>query len=201
MSFSQNISLKDGTLVYFPGFIDVKESKRFYDQLRNEIDFEQHLVTIFGKTYPTPRLESFHSDEIKCYGYSGNKLVSKPLTDTLKLLLNQVDKSTDSTFNCMLINLYRDGSDSNGWHADNETELGKNPIIASLSFGATRRFDLKHNSAQEKFSIDLHSGDLLWMDNRIQNFYKHQIVKTKKVMEPRINLTFRFIDEGQIRNY
>jgi alkylated DNA repair dioxygenase AlkB len=92
-----------------------------------------------------------------------------------------------------LINLYRDGQDSNGWHADNEKELGPNPVIASLNLGATRRFDLKHNQSQEKYCIELHAGDLLWMDNQIQNFYKHQIAKTKRVHEPRINLTFRMI--------
>jgi alkylated DNA repair dioxygenase AlkB len=189
----EKINLNDGSLIYFPMFFDESEAIYYFNELSNIIDFQQNEIKIFGKTFPTPRLESFHSKENKQYGYSGNKLHSKPFNVILEKLLKNVEKATNSKFNCVLINLYRDGSDSNGWHADNEQELGPNPIIASLSFGVTRRFDLKNNVTKETFSINLNSGDLLWMDNRIQNNYKHQIAKTKKVLEPRINLTFRYI--------
>jgi alkylated DNA repair dioxygenase AlkB len=108
-------------------------------------------------------------------------------------LCERIENAVNSKFNCVLINYYRNGMDSNGWHADNEKELGENPVIASLSLGETRRFDLKHQFEDEKFSIPLNSGDLLLMDNQIQNFYKHQIAKSKKINNPRINLTFRWI--------
>ena len=96
-------------------------------------------------------------------------------------------------FNCVLVNLYRNGQDSNGWHADNEPELGKNPMIASVSLGATRRFDLRHNITKEKISFDLTNGSLLLMKGEIQHFWKHQITKTKKIDAARINLTFRML--------
>lgn len=190
---SEKIELKDGNLIYFPEFFNEKESIYFFNQLQNEITFEQHTVKIFGKIYDTPRLESFHSKVQTTYTYSGNTLLSKSFTETLFLLCAEVVKATNAMFNCVLVNYYRNGQDSNGWHADNEKELGPNPKIASLSFGASRRFDLKHNLEKEKCSIDLNNGDLLFMDERIQNFYKHQIAKTKRVQMPRINLTFRFI--------
>ncbi len=190
---SEKIDLNNGSLIYFPIFFDENEANFYFNELSTNIDFKQNEVTIFGKVYLTPRLESFHSLENRFYTYSGNKLPSKPFNSTLEKLLEKVEKATNSTFNCVLINLYRNGSDGNGWHADNEKELGPNPVIASLSFGETRRFDLRNNITKEKLSIDLNSGDLLWMDDRIQNNYKHQIAKTKKVFQPRINLTFRYI--------
>jgi alkylated DNA repair dioxygenase AlkB len=189
----EKIDLNDGGLIYFPRFFDEDDANCYFNELLTKIDFKQNEVTIFGKVFLTPRLESFHSIENRFYTYSGNKLPSKAFDFTLENLLEKVELATNSKFNCVLINLYRDGSDGNGWHADNEKELGPNPVIASLSFGATRRFDLRNNITKEKFSIDLNSGDLLWMDDRIQNNYKHQIAKTKKVIQPRINLTFRYI--------
>lgn len=193
MSQSEKIDLNDGSLVYFAKFLDEDEADVFFDEIIESIDFQQHEIKIFGKVFLTPRLESFHAMENKFYTYSGNKLPSKPFNSLLEKLLKKVETATSSRFNCVLINLYRDGSDSNGWHADNEKELGANPVIASLSLGSTRRFDLRHTSTPEKYSINLNSGDLLWMGKNIQNYYKHQIAKTKKVSGPRINLTFRFI--------
>jgi alkylated DNA repair dioxygenase AlkB len=189
----KKIDLNDGSLMYFPKFLNKEQANFYFNDLLKNIAFKQNEVTIFGKVYLTPRFESFHSLENRLYIYSGNKLSSNPFNSTLQNLLEKVEKATNSKFNCVLINLYRNGSDSNGWHADNEKELGPNPVIASLSFGETRRFDLRNNINKEKYSIDLNSGDLLWMDERIQNHYKHQIAKTKKALEPRINLTFRYI--------
>lgn len=193
MIASEKISLIDGFLLYFPSFLGNNDACEFFNLLKNDIEFKQHSVTIFGKTYLTPRLESFHAKENKTYRYSGNTLVAKPFNQTLERLCDSIEEITNSTYNCVLINYYRNGLDSNGWHSDNEKELGEYPIVASLSLGATRRFDLKHNSKHEKFSIDLQNGDLLWMSDRIQNYYKHQIAKTKRINDPRINLTFRLI--------
>ncbi len=193
MTNGQKIALKEGNLIYFPEFLSDSEAMELLEFFKTTIPFQQNEITIFGKTYKTPRLESFHAKNKNFYTYSGNQLQSKPFTEELHTLCHRIEKATNSVFNCVLINLYRDGQDSNGWHADNEKELGPNPVIASLNLGATRRFDLKHNQSQEKYFIELHAGDLLWMDNQIQNFYKHQIAKTKRVHEPRINLTFRMI--------
>jgi alkylated DNA repair dioxygenase AlkB len=158
-----------------------------------EIQFEQGEISLFGKKHSIPRLESFHAKNNLTYSYSGKSLNAKPFTAEMFSLCERIENAVNSKFNCVLINYYRNGMDSNGWHADNEKELGENPVIASLSLGETRRFDLKHQFEDEKFSIPLNSGDLLLMDNQIQNFYKHQIAKSKKINNPRINLTFRWI--------
>ncbi|NCA20626.1 MAG: alpha-ketoglutarate-dependent dioxygenase AlkB, partial [Crocinitomicaceae bacterium] len=125
--------------------------------------------------------------------YSGKTLETHPFTEELLELKSLIEEASHQEFNCVLVNLYRDGKDSNGWHSDNETELGKNPAIASLSLGAIRRFDLKHNTTKEKISIELNHGSLLIMKGEMQHFWKHQIAKTTKVSTPRINLTFRYI--------
>ncbi len=190
---AEKIVLKNGTLTYFPSFLNEKEIAIYTQFITEKIQFEQGEISIFGKKHPIPRLESFHSKENQTYSYSGKVLAAKPFTNELNLLCERIENTVKSNFNCVLINYYRDGLDSNGWHADNEKELGENPVIASLSLGETRRFDLKHQFEAEKFSILLHSGDLLLMDNQIQKFYKHQIAKSKKIMNPRINLTFRWI--------
>lgn len=188
------IQLENGQLNYFREFLGKEQADRLFQKLKEDIVFNQGNITIFGKTHKIPRLESFHSKQILSYSYSGKTLHSKPFTKDLDELCALIEKATSATFNCVLINLYRNGSDSNGWHSDNEPELGKNPIIASLSLGTSRRFDLKNQAQNEKFSIDLNHGDLLLMNDQIQNYYKHQIAKSKKVTNERINLTFRLIN-------
>lgn len=188
------IQLENGQLNYFREFLGKEQADRLFQKLKEDIAFNQGNITIFGKTHKIPRLESFHSKQILSYSYSGKTLYSKPFTKELVELCALIEKATSATFNCVLINLYRNGSDSNGWHSDNEPELGKNPIIASLSLGTSRRFDLKNQTQNEKFSIDLNHGDLLLMNDQIQNYYKHQIAKSKKVTNERINLTFRLIN-------
>ena len=109
-------------------------------------------------------------------------------------LLYQIQRICNHDFNCVLLNLYRDGADSNGWHADNEKELGKQPQIASFSLGASRFFHFKHRRIkEEKYKMELHHGSLLLMEGAMQEHWLHQIPKTKKLMQPRINLTFRKI--------
>ena len=190
---SQQILLKNGSLTYFPKFLNPNEIDHLSKYISKEIKFEQGEISLFGKKYLIPRLESFHSKNNLTYTYSGKILQTKPFTKELSILCDRIETVTNSKYNCVLINYYRDGMDSNGWHADNEKELGENPVIASLSIGVTRRFDLKNIFETEFFSIPLHSGDLLLMDKQIQNHYKHQIAKSKKIKDYRINLTFRWI--------
>lgn len=157
------------------------------------LNWQESQIKIFGKTYQTPRLEAFYAESNEKYTYSGKQLSVNPFTSKLSEIKARLEKDFAFEFNSVLANLYRNGKDSNGWHADNEKELGKNPIIASLSFGSERRFDLKHNQTKEKLSFHLKTGSLLLMGGEMQHFWKHQIAKSLKVTDFRVNLTFRRI--------
>jgi alkylated DNA repair dioxygenase AlkB len=182
-------------LQYHPLLFDAEEQLTLFDALLQEIPWHQEHITLFGKTHPTPRLTAWHGDPHCIYTYSG--VVHPPLPWHPHLL--QIKTRIESiaglnTFNCVLLNYYRDGSDKMGWHADDEKELGPNPRIASVSFGATRRFDFKHKTeANQKFSIHLESGSLLLMLGDMQHHWLHQIPAQKRIQGPRINLTFRHI--------
>ena len=116
----------------------------------------------------------FYAEENKSYGYSGQRLLTSTFTKELTQIKENIELTFSIQLNSVLINLYRDGNDSNGWHADDEPELGRNPIIASLSLGATRRFDLRHTSTKEKLSLELEPGSLLIMGGELQHYWKHQ---------------------------
>ncbi len=183
--------LEDGWLLFDPEFLSQKEASTLFNRLYGSLPWRQGKVTFFGKTFATPRLESLHVIDGKSYQYSGNTLVSQPFTEELDAVKNKIEAACGETFNCVLANLYRDGKDSNGWHADNEKELGRNPIIASISLGAERRFDMKHTATGVTKQLLLPHGSLLIMGGSMQHHWKHCIAKSKKVLEPRINLTFR----------
>jgi alkylated DNA repair dioxygenase AlkB len=185
--------IADGWLHFDPHFLSTEEADELFQTLATTIPWAQGSVTLFGNTYSTPRLESFHVTENKSYTYSGNTLKQHPFTPELLALKLKLDVLVGVQFNCVLANCYRDGKDSNGWHADNERELGKNPVIASLSLGVARRFDLKHNSSGERKQLMLTHGSLLVMGGRMQHHWKHCIAKSTKIIEPRINLTFRIL--------
>jgi len=187
------LEVENGELYYDENFISSSESTLLFQKLLNSLPFEQHYIKIFGKTHQIPRLEAFFAEDNHTYTYSGTTLKTIQFTPLLLKLKTQIEAVSNEKFNCVLVNLYRDGQDSNGWHADNEHELGKNPVIASLSFGATRRFDLRHNITKEKISFNLTNGSLIIMKGEMQHYWKHQIAKTKKVSQARINLTFRLI--------
>lgn len=189
----KKINIQDGWLLFEENFFSQEESLRLFDELHDQLEWQQGKIKLFGKEYSTPRLEAFYAEPNKNYGYSGQQMTTNPMNPTLLTILATIENSTGYSFNSVLCNLYRDGSDSNGWHADNEPELGKDPIIASLSLGAIRRFDLKHNSSNETIKFNLNLGSILIMGGSIQHNWKHQIAKTKKVLSPRINLTFRTI--------
>jgi alkylated DNA repair dioxygenase AlkB len=143
---------------------------------------------------PIPRLTAWYGDQGKSYTYSGIEQHPEHWHPTLKLIKSKIEQIAQISFNSVLINLYRNGKDSVSWHSDDEPELGENPIIASVSFGATRRFYLRHkHSKNHKIDIDLASGSFLLMQGETQHFWQHQIAKTAKEIQPRINLTFRII--------
>ena len=186
--------LTNGWIEFHANFLNDKASRDLYDHCLTHLPWEHGTIKLFGKAFAIPRLESFHSINGKSYSYSGKTLSTRPFDNQLASIKNKIERLTNHSFNCVLVNCYRNGNDSNGWHADNEKELGKNPVIASVSLGATRRFDLKHNGTGEQLKFDLHNGSLLIMGGELQHYWKHRIPKQPGVNEGRINLTFRLID-------
>ena len=188
------LDLPDAEIIYYPQFFDKEQADKIYTELLQEIAWQQDNITVFGKTHPQPRLTALYGNEGKPYSYSNITMQPNPWNTLLQKIKYHIETTTECQFTTVLLNQYRDGKDSNGWHADNEKELGTNPIIASLSFGAKRVFQLKHNTiADAKKSIVLEHGSLLLMKGSTQHFWKHQIPKTAKPIGNRINLTFRSI--------
>ena len=189
-----NINLLDAELIYYPHFFDKKEADIIFEQLIEDIPWQQDDIRVFGKNYPQPRLTALFGNEGKSYSYSNIKMQPNAWSPLLEKIKTQIEQVTKVNFNVVLLNYYRSGKDSNGWHADNEKELGTNPVIASLSFGTERTFQLKHNlDKNKKINIALEHGSLLVMQGTTQHFWKHQIPKTSKPIGSRINLTFRFV--------
>ena len=189
-----SVDLSDAEVIYYPHFFDKEEADSIYAELINEIPWHQDEITVYGKKHLQPRLTALYGNEGKPYSYSNIKMQPHPWNLLLQKIKSKVESVSDTNFTTVLLNQYRDGKDSNGWHADNEKELGTNPVIASVSFGAERTFQLKHNSDKDqKKSIVLEHGSLLLMKGTTQHCWKHQIPKTAKPVGPRINLTFRVI--------
>lgn len=188
-------NLPDAEIIYYPHFFDKKEADILFDQLTSDIPWQQDDIRVFGKTHPQPRLTALYGNEGKSYSYSNIKMQPHPWNPLLQKIKSRVESVSGANFTTVLLNLYRDGKDSNGWHADNEKELGTNPIIASVSFGTERIFQLKHNTISNlKQNILLEHGSLLLMKGTTQHLWKHQIPKTSKTIGSRINLTFRVIE-------
>jgi alkylated DNA repair dioxygenase AlkB len=184
----------DGEVILYPNFFSTKESNQLFSDLYSSVNWKQEIIQFFGKQMPIPRLTAWYGDEGKSYTYSGIEQHPEHWNPTLKLIKSKIEQIAQVSFNSVLLNLYRDGKDSVSWHSDDEPELGENPIIASVSFGATRRFYLRHkHSKNHKIDIDLASGSFLLMQGETQHFWQHQIAKTAKEIQPRINLTFRII--------
>lgn len=188
-------NVPDAEIIYYPNFFDTVSSESLFQELMVTIPWQHDDIKLFGKVYPQPRLTSLFGDERKSYTYANIKMQPHSWNPTLLNLREKIATVIpECEFTTVLLNLYRDGKDSNGWHADNEKELGVDPIIASLSFGAERYFHLRHNTDKSlKLKILLEPGSLLIMKGKTQHYWKHQIPKTGKPIGPRINLTFRNI--------
>lgn len=186
-------NLGDGAyLHYFPQWLKEPEAGVLYKQLKESLQWEQPQIHIAGRMVPTPRLQCWCSEQSLIY--SGQTFAPLPWPQNLKNLCERIERVDGADYNSVLINYYRNGQDSVSWHADDEPELGHNPTIASISLGATRRFLLKpkKNSYKEsRLTIELNSGDLLIMSGSCQSNWLHAIPKTKRLVEGRINLTFR----------
>ena len=186
--------LKDGAVLYDRNFLSSVEASRYFKILRNETAWQQDQIKVFGKVYDQPRLTALYANNNSPYSYSNITMYPSPFSATLLEIKEKVEQQLKKEFTTCLLNLYRHGQDSNGWHADNEKELGKNPIIASVSLGAERMFHMKHRTDNsQKIKINLTHGSLLVMSGSTQHYWLHQIPKTKKYVEERINLTFRIL--------
>ncbi|MES2629233.1 MAG: alpha-ketoglutarate-dependent dioxygenase AlkB [Bacteroidota bacterium] len=190
---SRNLLPCDGEVFYFPEFYSLEESAGIYRELLDHIEWEEKAIRIFGREVMQPRKIAWYGDPGISYTYSNLTQVTRPWTSSLLEMKRRLEEFTGKTFNSVLLNLYRSDRDSMGWHSDNEKELGKDPYIASVSFGHPRIFQLKHNDRPLKSSLLLEDGSLLIMSGATQHFWKHQLPKRRALCGPRINLTFRLI--------
>ncbi len=174
--------------------VDVAAADAVFAALRTKVAWRQDHLKMFGNLIPVPRLESWVADEGLDYTYSGIHHEPDPWIDELVELRDLSSSHTGTSFNSVLCNLYRDGSDGVDWHADDEPEFGPMPVIASWSLGATRRFDLRRvDDHSIKVELELHHGDLVIMNGTTQELWRHRVPKTKKPVGERINLTFRLV--------
>ncbi len=186
--------MKDAEVVLYPKFFSTEESSRLLTTLQETILWKQEAIKLYGKTIPTPRLTAWHGDTEARYSYSNIIHEPEPWTPELLEIKRRIETVCNSRFNFVLLNLYREGRDSMSWHSDDEPELGANPIIGSVSFGAPRRFHFRHKfDASLRQSVDLTDGSLLIMGGATQHFWRHQLPKTARPIAPRINLTFRTV--------
>ena len=189
------IPLIDGDARFIADFLTRPQSDAYFAELLDLVDWRQHIIRIRGRQVASPRLSAWYGDPDAHYSYSGLSLEPRPWLPVILELKTQVESACNAPFNSVLLNLYRDGSDSMGWHSDDEPELGERPVIASASFGATRRFRLRHRHRRDldPVALLLSHGTVLVMKGNTQSNWKHQLPKTRKVSEPRVNLTFRSI--------
>ncbi|HEX7374644.1 MAG TPA: alpha-ketoglutarate-dependent dioxygenase AlkB [Steroidobacteraceae bacterium] len=191
------IPIPDGELHYWPQAFTADEAVEWLARLRESLDWRQEEIVIFGQSRRVPRLVAWHGDPGAGYTYSGTFHEPQPWTPELETIRRRVQHLCSHPFNSVLANLYRDGRDGMGWHADDEPELGRNPAIASVSFGATRRFRLRHRrNALEPVTLPLASGSLLLMSGALQHHWVHALPKTAVPVGERLNLTFRHIVPG-----
>jgi len=188
----KNLLPKDGELYYYPNFLGKEAENHLFDVLKQGSLWEQEEIKLFGKRLKSPRLTSYYGT--KAYTYSSVPHPPKAYPKVILELMARIESEHRLGFNSVLLNFYRDGQDSMGWHQDNEGVLGKNPAIASINLGATRKFSFKHcTDKQAKVNVLLEGGSLLLMKGSIQHYWKHQLPKTSLPVGERINLTFRCI--------
>jgi len=186
------LDLYEGEARLWPAAFDPNEATGLFDELRREIDWQQEKILMFGRRVPVPRRVAWHGDPGASYTYSGTEHHPLPWTPALDRVRSRLTGLTGVRFNAVLLNLYRDGRDGMGWHADDEPELGRDPVIASVSLGATRRFCLRHRRRKDlRLDVLLTHGSLLLMSGATQHHWVHALPKTAVPVGERINLTFR----------
>jgi alkylated DNA repair dioxygenase AlkB len=184
---------KDGTVNYYGRVFNPREADHYFNALLSKIEWRNDQAVIFGKTMVTKRKVAWYGDEPFEYTYSNVTKHALPWTQELEELKALIEKESGETFNSCLLNLYHSGEEGMAWHSDGEKDLKKDGAIASLSFGAERKFGFKHKETQEKVYLVLEHGSLLVMKDATQSFWLHRLPPSKLIKNPRVNLTFRTI--------
>ncbi len=193
LALSENILPEQGELYLLKQFYPVEQSQQWFDRLYHQLNWQQERLFIYGRWLDVPRLMCWYGDTGADYQYSGVNHQPLSWTDDLTQIRRDVERVCLTSFNSVMANLYRNGRDSMGCHADDEKELGVNPLIASVSLGETRLLRFKQLKSSQKLDIELDSGDLLVMAGEIQHHWRHELPKTRRPKKARINLTFRKI--------
>lgn len=193
----ERIALPRADVLYQPGWLPPAVAGALMQRLLREIPWTQHQVRMFGRELPSPRLSAWIGDADAVYTYSRVRHQPALWTPALAQLRERLQVELGARFNSVLANRYRDGRDSMGWHADDEPELGREPLIASISLGAVRRMRFRARDRSAVAAIDLADGSLLLMGGRTQTLYQHAVDKTRADTGERINLTFRWIQPGE----
>ncbi len=180
-------------VVVHRGLVNADEAPQILEQLVSEVAWRSDVIRLFGREMPIPRLAAWYGDPGRVYTYSGIRLEPLAWTPLLADLRDRAGATAGTSFNSVLANLYRNGSDSVGWHADDEPELGVDPVIASLSFGATRTLAMRRRDGSYRASVDLQDGDLMVMAGATQTLWVHRVPKVRRPVSPRVNLTFRTV--------
>ncbi|NRF40252.1 alpha-ketoglutarate-dependent dioxygenase AlkB [Pedobacter foliorum] len=189
-----NLLTLPGEAFFHPEFFTEEDSYMYLDRLTEEVEWRQEPIKMFGKEVLQPRFTAFYGDDGVNYTYSGITMYATPWTATLLRIKESIEMMLETKFNACLLNHYRDGKDYMGWHRDNEKNLGKFPVIASVSFGASRIFQFRNYKDKLPIvSIELTHGSLLIMKGGTQQYWEHRLPKTVVETQPRINLTFRMI--------
>jgi alkylated DNA repair dioxygenase AlkB len=189
-----NLLPHKGEAYLYPHHFSKELSDGYYKALLDEVNWKHEPIKLFGKEVMQPRLTAWYADSGKSYSYSGISMQGNEWTNTLLQIKKSIEELSQVTFNSALLNLYRDGQDSMGWHRDNEKELGLHPTIGSVSFGASRKFQLREYHTKDNLrTIDLDHGSFLFMCGETQPNWEHRVPKTTKVNSPRINITFRVL--------
>lgn len=191
---NDNLLPHKGVAYFYPTHFSRELSDAYYEALLKEVNWKQEPIKLFGKEVMQPRLTSWYADAGKTYSYSGITMEGNEWNKMLLEIKKSIEVLSRVTFNSALLNLYRDGQDSMGWHRDNEKELGQHPTIGSVSFGAERKFQLREYHTKNNLqTIELNHGSFLLMCGETQPNWEHRVPKTIKVNSPRINITFRVV--------
>lgn len=188
-----NLLPKNGQVEYYGKVFSEKKASEYYVKLLNEINWQNDVVKIFGKEIVTKRKVALYGDTGINYKYSGKIKTAEKWTNLLTEIKSLIEEISGETYNACLLNLYHNGLEAMSWHADNEKEMLENSAIASISFGAERKFGFRHKTSQEEISLILENGSLLVMKGETQEYWKHKLFTNSKVKEARVNLTFRKI--------
>lgn len=191
---AQHFSLPDASISLWPDWLAADQADILLQQLQTELRWSQDTIQMFGKPVKIPRTQVWMGEPHCVYRYSGTRFIPSPWHPSVKHMAQQLGQFLARPFNCVLLNFYANGQQYMGWHADNEPELGHDPPIASVSLGASRRFELKHRQQPWQLALELGSGSLLLMANGTQQHWLHRLPKQSRVQQARLNLTFRYIE-------